>query len=363
MSAALAFGRRAFGTTAPNPCVAALVVRDGVLLGRGITAPGGRPHAEPQALEQAGEGARGATLYVTLEPCSHVGRGRPCVEAILAAGIARVVVACDDPDPRVGGAGIASLRRAGIVVATGVAAAAARRDHRGHVCRIRAGRPAITLKLAETADGSAAAPPGQPRLMITGPLANAWVHGVRAMHDAVLIGKGTARADDPRLTVRLPGLDGRRPTRIVLDRDGDLGLDSHLVLSARTHPVLLVTGATVDAGKARALGTAGVVLAEAPLDAGRRLDLRAVARLLAGRGFTRVFCEGGPRIAAALLDCDLVDELDLLTAPQRLATPGLPALHAGARELLSDRFELVEDRSIGNDRLRRYERRDPCSPD
>ena len=365
MAAALAFGRRGFGTTAPNPCVAALVVRDGVVVGRGVTAPGGRPHAEPLALTEAGASARGATLYVTLEPCSHIGRGRPCVEAIIAAAPARVVVACRDPDPRVAGGGIARLREAGIAVSVGIGEAVARRDHVGHIRRVVDGRPAVTLKLAETEDGYAAAPPGAPRLMITGAIANGWTHVARAMHDAVLVGGGTARDDDPLLTVRLPGMAARQPLRVVLDPQARLDPGGRLVASATDAPLLVLTASDAPAERVATLKGHEVSAAFVQTDAAGRIDLAAALGHLATRGLTRVFCEGGPRLAGTLLAADLVDAFALLTGPGRLAIPGRPSLDAASRGRLADGslFRLVEDRCLGPDRLRRYERVLPCSPD
>jgi diaminohydroxyphosphoribosylaminopyrimidine deaminase/5-amino-6-(5-phosphoribosylamino)uracil reductase len=365
MEAALAYGRRGFGTTAPNPCVAALVVRDGIVVGRGVTAPGGRPHAEPVALAEAGPSARGATLYVTLEPCCHVGRGRPCVEAIVAAGVGRVVAACRDPDPRVAGEGLAVLRAAGIMACVGICEAAARRSHVGHIRRVRDGRPAITLKLAETADGFAAAPPGAPRLMITGETANGWTHVARSMHDAVLVGAGTAREDDPLLTVRLRGMGARQPLRVVMDAQAGLDPAGRLAASAGGTPLLVLVADDAPAARRAALEAAGGATAALPVGPDGRLDLSASLRVLAARGLTRVFCEGGPRLAAGLLAADLVDDLILITAEGRRAGNGRPALDPAARALLApeDRFLLVADRSLGDDRLRHYERPLPCSPD
>src|SRR3954451_6954122 len=212
LSAAWALGGRALGRAPPNPAVGAVVVRDGVIVGRGWTRDGGRPHAETEALDDAGQAARGATLYVGLEPRSHYGKTPPCADAIIAAGIARVVSALEDPDPRVAGRGHARLRAAGIEVATGIGAEEARRANLGHILRVTQGRPMVTLKLAETADGFAAsANAHDPRLMITGQAANNRVQMMRALHDAIMIGAGTALGDDPLLTVRLPGLDKRSP--------------------------------------------------------------------------------------------------------------------------------------------------------
>ena len=210
MAAALRFGRRNFGLTTPNPCVAALIVNDDVLVGRGVTAPGGRPHAEAVALAEAGEAARGATIYVTLEPCSHSGVTPPCAEAIVAAGLARVVAALEDPDARVAGQGFAKLREAGVAVEVGVGEAQARRDHRGHILRATVGRPMVTLKLALTADGYAAGEEHDARLAITGEAANSAVQVMRSLNDAIMIGVGTACDDDPLLTIRLPASRRRR---------------------------------------------------------------------------------------------------------------------------------------------------------
>ncbi|MBN9580490.1 MAG: bifunctional diaminohydroxyphosphoribosylaminopyrimidine deaminase/5-amino-6-(5-phosphoribosylamino)uracil reductase RibD, partial [Afipia sp.] len=217
MKLALALGRRGQGRTWPNPAVGAVVVKDGVIVGRGWTQPGGRPHAEPEALKRAGAAARGATLYVTLEPCSHFGKSPPCADAIIAAGIARVVSAIEDPNPDVAGQGHARLRAAGIAVDVGLCAEEAGRDHAGHLLRVREHRPFVVLKLAVSADDRIAAAGHRP-VAITGEAARARVHLLRAQSDALLIGIGTALADDPLLTCRLPGMAARSPVRVVLDR-------------------------------------------------------------------------------------------------------------------------------------------------
>ncbi len=217
MTAALALGRRNMGRAAPNPAVGALVVREGVVVGRGFTGIGGRPHAETMALAQAGDAARRATLYVTLEPCSHHGETPPCVDAIIANGLARVVTAMDDPDPRVAGRGHTLLREAGIEVLPHVLERSARRDHIGHTLRVTEGRPMVTLKLAQTPDGFAAGALHDPRLHITGPLADAYTHMQRSLHDAIMIGVGAAREDDPLMTIRLPGMEDEKRLRVVLE--------------------------------------------------------------------------------------------------------------------------------------------------
>lgn len=356
MAAALALGRRGMGRTAPNPAVGALVVKDGILLGRGVTAPGGRPHAEPLALAQAGAAARGATLYVTLEPCSHFGRTRPCTKTITEAGVAEVVYALGDPDSRVAGRGLAQLRDAGIAVTGPVREAEARRDHRGHVLRVTEGRPAVTVKMAETADGYAAGPVGADRLLITGAPANAAVHRMRALHDAVMVGIGTVLADDPLLTVRLPGA-GIRPARIVLDRQLRLDVGSALVRTADQAPVIVVTGPDADAEGRRALEGRGVTVLDAPAGP-EGLDLGAALRRLGAQGLTRILCEGGPRLASALIGGGFADAVVLLSGDRRLDAPGLPALAADARHRLADPacYARVEDEPLGADRLRSYER-------
>ena len=362
MQAALAFGRRNLGLTAPNPAVGALLVRDGFIVGRGATAPGGRPHAETEALADAGAAARGATLYVTLEPCSHHGHTAPCADAIAAAGVVRVVSAMQDPDPRVSGAGYARLRAAGIMVTTGVCAEAAALAHRGHSLRITHSRPMLTLKLAQTAEGFAAGGRHDPRLAITGAAANGRVQAERATHDAIMIGIGTALEDDPLLTVRLPGLT-RLPLRVVLDSGLRLPPHSRLASVATNAPLLVIANATAPADAEAALRARGAEVARLPASAGAHLglahiDLAGALRLLAARGVTRVFSEGGPRTASALIAADLVDELLLFTSPRPFGRQGRDALDAAARARLADAAIFArDDHVIGADRLAQYQRR------
>ncbi len=228
MALALSLGRRGLGRTWPNPAVGAVIVKDGVIVGRGWTQPGGRPHAEVEALRRAGEAARGATLYVTLEPCSHHGKTPPCADAVIAAGIARVVSALEDPNPEVAGEGHARLRAAGIAVEVGVGAEEARRDHAGHIRRMRDGRPHVMLKLAISADGKAGAA-GRKPVAITGEAVRERVHLLRAHSDAIMVGIGTVLADDPMLTCRLPGMAKDSPVRIVADSMLRLPVHSRLV--------------------------------------------------------------------------------------------------------------------------------------
>jgi diaminohydroxyphosphoribosylaminopyrimidine deaminase/5-amino-6-(5-phosphoribosylamino)uracil reductase len=361
MRAALALGARNMGRTAPNPAVGALVVKDGIVVGRGWTAEGGRPHAEPLALAQAGAAACGATLYVTLEPCSHHGKTPPCAEAIIRAGVARVVSALEDPDPRVAGQGHEMLAAAGIDVLVGVCADAARRDHLGHILRVADRRPMVTLKLAETADGYAAGGEHDARLAITGAAANAQVHALRARHDAIMIGVGTARGDDPLMTVRLPGMEHIKPLRVVLDARLQLSPHSRLVRTAKEFPTLVIAGhgvapAAIDALEQASGGAVRITCVE---EANGRLDLAAALGELAARGLTRVWSEGGPRIGAELIAQGLADRVILYRAPKPFGRPGLPALSAAARATLADpaRYEAPETAMIGVDRRTIHERK------
>lgn len=357
MRLALALGRRGLGRTWPNPSVGAVVVAPGsdTILASAATAPGGRPHAEPQALAQAGAAARGATLYVTLEPCSHHGHTPPCTEAIVAAGIGRVVTALEDPDPRVAGRGHGFLREAGIAVETGLCGADAARDHRGHITRVTLGRPTLHLKLARTRDGFAAGA-GPERLRITGAVADGAVHLWRAHADAILIGIGTARADDPSLTVRLPGLAGRSPMRIVLDSALHLSPAGVLARTARDVPVLVLTTRSAPAHARRALESLGVEVMPVQAGADGRIDLPAALAALGARGLTRLCSEGGPRLAEALAEADLIDAVTLMTGPETAGpTGGLPALGPALRRRIAG-FAVAEDLVLGRDRAVTYER-------
>jgi len=354
MAAALALGRRNLGRTAPNPSVGALIVRDGRVVGAGVTAPSGRPHGETLALAEAGALARGATVYVTLEPCSHHGATPPCAEALVAAGVARVICALEDPNPLVAGRGIARLRAGGVEVLLGVGAAAARRDHLGHILRVTEGRPMLTLKLARTADSFASGDEHDARLAITGETANRRVQSLRAAHDAIMIGIGTALGDDPLLTVRQNGLD-QRPLRVVLDSALSLPLGSRLVATAEAYPTLVIAGAEAPSEREAELRSRGLDVERAGEG---RVDLGEALRRLARRGVTRVFSEGGPTVGSALISAGLADEVLLLTAEKPLGRPGRPALAAEALAALSHlrRYVEVSGAVYGPDTLRRWER-------
>jgi diaminohydroxyphosphoribosylaminopyrimidine deaminase / 5-amino-6-(5-phosphoribosylamino)uracil reductase len=349
MALALTLGRRGLGRTWPNPAVGAVIVKDGVIVGRGWTQAGGRPHAEIEALRRAGEGARSATLYVTLEPCSHHGKSPPCADAIVAAGIARVVSALEDPNPKVAGAGCARLRAAGVAVTTGIGAAEARHDHAGHIRRMRDGRPNVLLKLAVSADGKAGAA-GRKPLAITGEETRDRVHLLRAQNDAVMIGIGTALADDPLLTCRLPGMEQRSPVRIVLDGALRLTPASRLVQTARQTPVWVVCGRQAPAAAEGALRAEGVEVLRTEQGTGG-LYLAPVLKLVAGRGITRLMVEGGPTLAASLVAADLVDEAALFQSPKAVGPEGIDALAGMPLTALtrSPRFEAAASESFGPD--------------
>ncbi len=354
MNAALALGRRGLGRTWPNPAVGAVIVKDGIIVGRGWTQPGGRPHAEVEALRRAGDAARGATLYVTLEPCSHHGKSPPCADAIVAAGISRVISALEDPNPDVAGAGHARLRAAGIIVDLGVGEAEALRDHAGHIRRMRQGRPHVMLKLAISADGKVAAAGKRP-LPITGEAARERVYLLRAQSDAILIGVGTALADDPMLTCRLPGLAAASPVRVVLDSALRLPLNSRLVQSAREVPVWVLAGLEAPLAAEASLRAHGVEVWRIGAANGR-LDVAAALKLLAARGITRLLVEGGPTVAAAFLAADLVDEAMLFVSPNVVGDDGIDAFNPSA-EIALLRLQQGEAEQIGPDRLEIYQRR------
>ena len=358
MAAALRLGRRNLGRTYPNPAVGALIVRmeddAAVVVGRGVTAEGGRPHAETEALAEAGREARGATAYVSLEPCSHEGRTPPCTDALIEAGVARVVTTIDDPDPRVAGSGRAALAAAGIAVTSGVLAEEAARAHAGHIMRVTRGRPHVTLKLAVSADGMIGRREGE-RMIITGKPAFDAVQAMRTETDAVMIGIGTALVDDPLLTVRLPGLERFSPARVILDRTARLPVESRLVASARELPLILVVGPDAPSDQRERLLEAGVQIVEVPHGAGG-VDIRAALEALAGRGFTRLLVEGGADVAGAQVGDDLVAAALLFRAPVVVGPGGVRALGGYAMSAIerSPRYRQIEAAILGDDQMRRY---------
>ncbi len=359
MALALALGRRGQGRTWPNPAVGAVLVRDGVIVGRGWTQPGGRPHAEPEALGRAGEAARGATLYVTLEPCSHVGKSPPCADAIIAAGVARVVSAIEDPNPEVAGQGHAKLRAAGITVDVGLNAAEAARDHAGHLRRIRDRRPHVILKLAVSSDDKIGAA-GRKPVAISGDAAKVRVHLLRAQCDAILVGIGTVLADNPHLTCRLPGMEARSPIRVVLDRSLRTPGTSNLVHSARKTPLWVMTSNLSEAPAAMKLGAAGAEVIRVPITTAPPpgLDLKAVLHALSEKGVTRLLVEGGARVASSFVSAGLVDEIWLLRGPEAVGAGGVAALDALPLAAItqSPAFRVRASETLENDTLTIYER-------
>lgn len=357
MAAALDLARRGLGRVWPNPAVGCVLVRQGRVVARGWTQPGGRPHAEAEALRRAGAGARGATAYVTLEPCSHHGRTPPCADALIAAGIARAVVAMEDPDPRVSGAGLARLREAGIKLDLGLGESEAGEINAGFFLRIRERRPLITLKLAMTLDGRIATRTGESR-WITGEAARARAHLLRARHDAVMVGSGTVLADDPLLNVRLPGLGRQSPLRIVLDGRMRLPLTSALVAGARQMPTWLVALGGGDRHRRHAYEDSGVEVIEVPASGEGVIDLKPMLQILAEKGLTRILAEGGARLAAALLREHLVDRLAIFRAPSLIGGDGLPAADGFGLSRLAEQplFQPEETVWLGSDRLETYRR-------
>src|SRR5947209_331811 len=358
MALALALGRRGLGRTWPNPAVGAVIVRDGVIVGRGWTQPGGRPHAEVEALKRAGAAAREATLYVTLEPCSHLGKSPPCADAVIAAGIARVVSAIEDPNPEVAGQGHARLRAAGIVVDVGLFAPEAARDHAGHFRRVREKRPHVILKLAVSPDDKIAAA-GHTPVAITGEAARTQVHLLRAQCDAILVGIGTVLADDPTLTCRLPGMEARSPVRVVLDRALRIPGISRVVHSARETPLWVVTSELAEAAAAMKLGAAGAqVIRVSTTTSPPGLDVLAVLHALAVRGITRLMVEGGARVASSFVTAGLADEVWLLRGSETVGAEGVAALDALQLTAItqSPGFKVRASESLGKDTLTVYER-------
>ena len=358
MQLALTLGRRGQGRTWPNPAVGAVVVKDGVIVGRGWTQPGGRPHAEPEVLRRAGEAARGATLYVTLEPCSHVGKSPPCADAIIAAGIARVASAIEDPNPEVAGQGHARLRAAGISVEIGLGALEAAHDHAGHFRRVRDQRPHVILKLAVSSDDKIGAA-GRKPVAISGEAAKARVHLLRAQCDAILVGIGTVQADDPLLTCRLPGMEAHSPVRIVLDRALRIPGTSKLVHSARETPLWVMTSNLSEAPAAMKLGAAGAqVIRVATTSTPPGLDLSAVLHALSEKGITRLLVEGGARVASSFVTLGLADEIWLLRGADPVGADGIAALDALPLTSItqSPAFRVRASETLQKDTLTIYER-------
>jgi diaminohydroxyphosphoribosylaminopyrimidine deaminase/5-amino-6-(5-phosphoribosylamino)uracil reductase len=349
MAAAIRLSRRHLGLTGTNPSVGTLIVRDDgegpVIVGAGVTAIGGRPHAEPQALDEAGELARGATAYVTLEPCAHHGRTPPCAEALVAAGLARVVGAASDPDERVSGKGYAVLRRAGIEVTEGVMADEAADLMAGYLMRTSRKRPEVIVKLAVSRDGRIGLA-GQGQVAITGEISRRQVHMMRAEADAILIGIGTALADDPELTCRLPRLEARSPIRIVLDVAARLPLGARMVKQAREVPVWIAAPADCDRDRRAALEGAGVQFLATEIANGG-LALPELLEDIAARGICTLMVEGGAATVRHFLDEGLADRIALFSGPREIGEGGIDAPIAPER--IPAGFRMLRDARYGDD--------------
>lgn len=357
MRLALSLGARGLGQVWPRPSVGCVLVNDERIVGRGCTDRATKRHGERMALDQAGPLAKGSTAYVTLEPCSHHGTTPPCADALIDAGVARVVVAIADPNPQVNGAGLDRLRAAGVKVELGLMADAARDTHQGFLKVQELGLPMVTLKLAATLDGRIATATGESR-WITGPGARRAVHAMRARHDAVLVGGGTARIDDPDLSVRDLGVS-HQPVRVVVTRRLDLPLDSRLSQTAGDVPLWLVHGHDADPALVSAWEGIGARLFAVEHRGGGQLDARLALGALAKAGITRVFCEGGGTLAASLLQARLVDELVHFSAGRMIGAEGQPMIGALGLDRLSEApaFDLVEQRQIGPDIQTRWRAR------
>lgn len=356
MDLALALGRRGLGNTWPNPAVGAVIVKEGVIVGRGWTQPGGRPHAETEALRRAKKAANGATMYVTLEPCSHHGKTPPCADAIVKAGIARVVSALEDPNPEVAGTGHKMLTRAGLQVDVGLGADEARRIHAGHMMHVRERRPHVTLKLAISDDGKAGAA-GRKPVAITGEATRERVALMRAESDAILVGIGTVLADDPHLTSRLPGMLERSPVRVILDARLRAPMASYAIATVREVPTWVFAGKSASPIAEEILREKGAQVFRVSERDGK-LDLADVLNVLAGQGITRLLVEGGPIMAASFVEADLVDEAMLFVSSKKIGADGIDALEGLPLKALtgSKNLQLLTSERIGDDTLEHFGR-------
>jgi len=359
MRAALSLARRGLGTVWPNPAVGCVIVKDGIVVGRGWTQPGGRPHAETEALCRAGSAAAGACVYVTLEPCNHFGETPPCTKALLEAGVARVVTAMEDPDPRTAGGGHARLKACGVDVVTGVLADAAMALNAGFLSRVKTGMPMATLKAATTLDGKIAAKGGSSR-WITGVEARSRGHILRSTHDAIMIGIGTAIADAPLLTCRIPGIEHRSPVRVVVDSQLRLPVDSPLVTTAQKRPTWILTAAESDAHQWE---DQGVEIVRVGADSEGRVDMIEGLNALGGCGITRLLIEGGGALAASCLRQELIAEIYWFRTGGIMGADGISAVAPYGITTPADmaRFERIDLLPVGEDVMEVFVRRDQAN--
>jgi diaminohydroxyphosphoribosylaminopyrimidine deaminase/5-amino-6-(5-phosphoribosylamino)uracil reductase len=357
MHIALELGRRMLGQTAPNPAVGCVIVKDGMVVGRGFTKKGGRPHAETEALAEAGEAARGATVYVSLEPCAHKGKTGSCASALIKAGVARVVAPIEDPDPRVSGKGFHMLHAAGIEVVTGVLEEEAEAANEGFLKRMKYERPMFRLKMASSIDGRIATKSGESR-WISGETSLAYAHRLRATHDAIMVGIGTVKADNPMLNCRLPGMEDLSPVRVVVDRKLQLSMDSQLVKTAKQHPLWIITSEQQEKERGAKYEKKGAKIVSVEVNEEGYADPNIAARKLGELGLTRVLIEGGAHLAAAFLREDLIDHIEWVTAPLMMGGDGRGAVESLNRQALAEhpRFKRINSRMLGEDRLESFVR-------
>lgn len=370
MRVAIALGRRNLGVTWPNPSVGCIVVQakhgNDIVVGRGTTAIGGRPHAETLALDQAGKSADGATVYVTLEPCSHVGKTEPCSQALIRANVRRVVVGTNDPNPKVSGLGIRMLKEGGIATEGGVLENDCRRSHVGHIFRMTRKRPFISLKMAVSSDGYIGRM-GDGQVAISSDQSMRFAHSLRSQSDGIIVGIGTVLADNPALTCRVPGLVDRSPTRIVVDSKARLPLDCKLVENLAKVPVYCLTTESAAEARCMKLTDAGVNVIRVPQDESGRVDLKSGMEKLAEIGLTRVMVEGGSCLAASLLEQDLIDEATFVFGQTVVGENGVRPVGDVPLEWFetSGKFTIEQTRYLGDDRVVKYGHRDlgACLPE
>ena len=351
MSLAISLASRGLGKTWPNPSVGCVIVSDNKVVGRGVTAPGGRPHAEKVALDQAGFQAKGATVYVTLEPCSHQGETGPCVLELIKAKVSEVVIALKDPDPRVSGSGIETLRGKGIKVRSGLLREEAFWLNQGFFNKILIKRPLMTLKLASTFDGRIATESGESE-WITGEQSRQRVHSIRAQYDAILVGSGTIRKDNPRLTVRGFGVN-HKPIRIFISTGVDISLQSFIANSPEDGPVWIIHGPKLSKEKFNQWSSRNIKLIEVPLIDNNLLDLKTMMRILGKLGLTRILCEGGGKVAATLIKQDLIDRIIGFTGGKIFGSLGFPSIATLGLKKLNDMpcLKCINAEKLGNDVL------------
>lgn len=355
MQIAIGLARRGHGNVAPNPSVGCVIVKKGFVVGRGWTQPGGRPHAETEALRRAKEQSIGATAFITLEPCSHYGETEPCAQALIDAGISHVVIGIRDPDPRVDGRGIKLMKEAGVVVTEGICQRETEDLVSGFSVRINSGCPLVTAKVASTLDGKIATSRGDSR-WITGPLSRAIGHGLRARHDAILIGGYTALVDNPSLTCRLPGLENQSPIRIVMDGKEELPGTHTLLNTAKQFPTWIMVPRGIRENRKRRYREHGVEVMEIGVSSDEKMNLKLALSAIGGRGITSLLVEGGGQMISGFLRERLVNQLVWFRAPKIIGADGVSVLATLGVDALDDALNLIKlsTRYVGDDIVETY---------